>query len=833
MALGGSGMGGNLGTMFFNITANSAGVVRGMKSAEAAVATGGTRILASAAKMSLGVVAAMGAVGAAGVVQFGQFEKAMTKSTAIMGDVSANLRAEMEKTARTLATQSTTSAEKLAESYFFLASAGLDAEQSIAALNTVNQFAIAGQFDMALATDLLTDAQSALGLTVKDTTQNMINMTRISDVLVKANTLANATVEQFSSSLTREAGAAMKSFNMDVEEGVAVLAAFADQGVKGEMAGTSFSRVLRLMTSAAVNNAEAYREMGISVFDAEGNIRNMADIVGMLERALTSLGDEERVVALETLGFKARVQGVILPLLGTSGAIREYESALRSAGGTTQEVADKQMQSFFDQLTITWNRIKDVLLTIGEQLVPVLSVLNTMLQQTIGGVDETGEAFNHWSTFIAPALIAVVGTIGDALWGLKLIGKGVEVTFFAMGEVILDAMSGVVNTVTGAVRAVIRQLNRLPKVDIALPGLDILGTDDAREALHQLTEESKNELAALSADSFSDKLQKGYAEVTNRVKKENKAIVEDVKITTDKVVSDFDRISKSEATGTVDKMFVQAFGEEGTTGGGTLGGTPLGQDPASAQLEQFILQQELAEENLAKLADVADREIELKEETQQRLLELQAGYNEQVRQLQIAQAQIILTSAEGMFGDLTEIAGNFAGEQSGIYKGLFALSKAFAIADATVKIAQGIAGAAALPFPANIPAMASVVAATTSIISSIQAVQLEFGGGKATGGPVAAGKTFLVGEKGPELFSPGASGNITPNHKLGGEVTVTVNNFTNAKAEVRETNGPNGREVEVIIQQAKNSIASDIQEGRGAVPKAMKSSFGLKRNGDK
>ena len=657
--------------------------------------------------------------------------------------------------------------------------------------------------------------------------------TRISDVLVKANTLANATVEQFSSSLTREAGAAMKSFNIDVEEGVAVLAAFADQGVKGEIAGTSFSRILRLMTSAAVNNAEAYRELGISVFDAEGNIRNMADIVGMLEGALTSLSDEERVVALETLGFQARVQGVILPLLGTSSNIREFESALRSAGGTTQEVADKQMQSFFDQLTITWNRIKDVLLTIGEQLVPVLSVLNAMLQQTIGGVDETGEAFNHWSTFIAPALIAVVGTIGDALWGLKLIGKGVEVVFFAMGEVILDAMSGVVNTVTGAVRAVIRQLNRLPKVDIALPGLDILGTDDAREALHQLTEESKEELAALSAESFSDKLQKGYAEVTNRVKKENKAIVEDVRITTDKVVSDFARISKSEATGTVDKMFVQAFGEEGTTGGGTLGGTPFGQDPASAQLEQFALQQELAEENLVKLADIAEREIDLKSDTQERLLELQAGYNEQVRQLQIAQAQIILTSAEGMFGDLTEIAGNFAGEQSGIYKGLFALSKAFAIADATVKIAQGIAGAAALPFPANIPAMASVVAATTSIISSIQAVQLEFGGGKATGGPVGADKTFLVGEKGPELFSPGSSGVITPNNKLGGEVTVTVNNFTNAKAEVRETNGPDGREVEVIIQQAKNSIASDIKEGRGAVPRAMKSSFGLKRNGDK
>lgn len=43
-----------------------------------------------------------------------------------------------------------------------------------------------------------------------------------------------------------------------------------------------------------------------------------------------------------------------------------------------------------------------------------------------------------------------------------------------------------------------------------------------------------------------------------------------------------------------------------------------------------------------------------------------------------------------------------------------------------------------------------------------------FGGGKAVGGPVDAGTTYMVGEKGPELFTPSTGGNITPNHKLGG-----------------------------------------------------------------
>jgi len=43
-----------------------------------------------------------------------------------------------------------------------------------------------------------------------------------------------------------------------------------------------------------------------------------------------------------------------------------------------------------------------------------------------------------------------------------------------------------------------------------------------------------------------------------------------------------------------------------------------------------------------------------------------------------------------------------------------------------------------------------------------------FGGARAEGGPVSSGKTYLVGEKGPELFSPSSAGSITPNHQIGG-----------------------------------------------------------------
>ena len=52
---------------------------------------------------------------------------------------------------------------------------------------------------------------------------------------------------------------------------------------------------------------------------------------------------------------------------------------------------------------------------------------------------------------------------------------------------------------------------------------------------------------------------------------------------------------------------------------------------------------------------------------------------------------------------------------------------------------------------------------------------MRFRGARAAGGPVMSGSTYLVGERGPELFTPGASGTITPNNALGGGTSITVN----------------------------------------------------------
>jgi len=256
-------------------------------------AGGGFRQVGQMATMAISVPLA--AAGLAALKFAADFDSSMTQSMAIMSEFGSRsdltaqgqeaLRGQMEATARTVAKDLNLAAQDAAKSYFFLTSAGMDAQQSMAALPQVALFAKAGMFDFATATDLATDAQSALGLKSQDVAENLAGLTRVTDVLVRANQLANASVEQFSLSLTTKAGAALKVANKDIEEGVAVLAAFADQGVKAQDAGTALNIVLRDLSTKAIKNEEAFETMGVAVFDSAGNYNNMADIIGDLEDA--------------------------------------------------------------------------------------------------------------------------------------------------------------------------------------------------------------------------------------------------------------------------------------------------------------------------------------------------------------------------------------------------------------------------------------------------------------------------------------------------------------------------------------------------------------------
>lgn len=220
----------------------------------------------------------------------------------------------------------------------------------------------------------------------------------------------------------------------------------------------------------------------------------------------------------------------------------------------------------------------------------------------------------------------------------------------------------------------------------------------------------------------------------------------------------------------------------------------------------------------------AAAKVQLEADTAAKIKEIE----EKKRSEQQAAQAALLSGYGSLFGAMADMAKTFGGEQSKTYKALFAVSKAFAIAESIIKIQQGIAAAASLPFPANIPAMAQVASMTAGIIATIKGVQ--FGGGRQYGGPASAGTLYRVNEGGrPEMFTaangaqymmPTADGRVTPAGGAGGSVkwNIVVNNNaagTTASASVDDQS----RTVTIAIAQ----VADQIRQNSGPVWSALRS----------
>lgn len=209
--------------------------------------------------------------------------------------------------------------------------------------------------------------------------------------------------------------------------------------------------------------------------------------------------------------------------------------------------------------------------------------------------------------------------------------------------------------------------------------------------------------------------------------------------------------------------------------------------------------------------------------------------SEEATKTQQQNMSMLLGSTSDFFGQMAGAVGDYAGESSTAYKALFAVSKGFAIAQASMNLITAISNASALPWPANIPAIAFAAAQGANLIAQVRGAS--YGGGRKNGGPMSAGSMYEVGENGlPEIFQasngrqymvPGNGGQMFSNKDVmsnGGGGVVVYNNITNnANARVSSTSTQNS-DGSVTI----STIVDDIQSG-GQISQAISTQFDTQR----
>lgn len=288
------------------------------------------------------------------------------------------------------------------------------------------------------------------------------------------------------------------------------------------------------------------------------------------------------------------------------------------------------------------------------------------------------------------------------------------------------------------------------------------------------------------------------------------------------------------------------------TGGqlsGTFGGMQqqyMQLDQAQQQLQTWLQAQEAAYAQAAQITTEG--------EARMMAIRQQAAQANQVIESQ--KNEIITSATQTMIDSGLQILATGFGEQSGIYKAAFAASKAFAIAQSLVSIQQGIAMAAANPFPYNIAAMASVAAATASIVSNIAAVaDVGFAAGGFTGpggkyqpaGVVHKGEyvfdqvaTNRIGVSNLEALRNGGSLDATLSKPGFGTGTQNVNNNSNAMTlnapinqnfNIQQGVSPDQMNLSLAQTQkqatsdALDQVANQIVKGNGKVGNAMRGMY--------
>jgi len=446
----------NLFDLAAKLTLDKSQYESGIKSAKADAETGGSKIskaLKTAAKVG---AAAIGAASAA-IVGFGKqsvavgmdFDKSMAQVAATMGktvDEVSNLR----DFAQEMGAKTAFSATQAADALNYMALAGYDAETSMTMLPNVLNLAAAGGMELATASDMVTDAQSALGLTL-DQTSAMV------DQMAMASSKSNTSVSQLGEAILT-IGATARNVKGGTQELTTVLGVLADNGIKGAEGGTHLRNMLLALQNPTTDGAAALKDLGVKVYDADGNMRSMVDIVGDLQKGLDGMDQSAKDSALSTIFNKTDLASANA-LIGTSiDRFGELTSAIEDSKGAADKMAGTQLDNLAGDITLFKSALEGAQIAVSDGLTPTL---RDFVQFGTDGLGRITDAFKQGG-FVA-AIETAGDVLGDAVvkivdYAPKIVEAAVRlVSAFVRG--ITDNIDGVIDSAFEIIDTIVNTLS--------------------------------------------------------------------------------------------------------------------------------------------------------------------------------------------------------------------------------------------------------------------------------------------------------------------------------------------------------------------------------------
>lgn len=300
--------------------------------------------------ISSGIQAAIGGIQsmASGALDtYREYQKSMANTAGIAGitDKSSADFQKLSEAAEAAGKATAFTSAQAGDALGYMALAGWDANKSTSALMPTLKLAEATGADLAETANLVTGSMNAMGVSFDD-------LDGYFDVIIKANNKSATTAGQLMEAFTGVGGAA-KAAGLDYKDTATALGILANNYVTGSQAGTALNSILVRMTSKqeALN---AYKKLGVNIYDAAGNTRNFGDILKDTNKAMAGLTEEQKNSYMSTIAganyysiYKNLLEGVTEGVDGSasawdklSGEIQNSNNALDTMHETTTDTVD-------------------------------------------------------------------------------------------------------------------------------------------------------------------------------------------------------------------------------------------------------------------------------------------------------------------------------------------------------------------------------------------------------------------------------------------------------------------------------------------------------------
>lgn len=307
------------------------------------------------------------------------FETSMSQVAATMGITTAEIKSGSKEyemlsaKAKEMGATTKYTATEAAEGLNILAMSGLSAEEACGGIADVMYLAGAGAMSLEEAATYTTGAVKGFG-------DSMDNASKYTDIMAAGATMANTDVKSLGEALSG-ASATASAYNQSVESTSVALLRLAEQNVTGSEAATALSRVMADLYTPTDKAAKALNELGISTYDAQGNARDLNDVVDDLNEALKGMSDEQKLAYESTIFTTYGMKGFQKMTVSTTETVNKFKDGIANAAGSAMQQFETQNDNLAGKLAILQSALEGLGLAIYE-------IFGDELKDTVEGVTD-------------------------------------------------------------------------------------------------------------------------------------------------------------------------------------------------------------------------------------------------------------------------------------------------------------------------------------------------------------------------------------------------------------------------------------------------------------